>query len=126
MVVNYFLLKIGELSTHKGSGSGSVNVSLRRITSPDGWAELELGFGNGLSFSAKGFRNLTKRMFTNISGILTSTDEGLSFGFVSSMLCLPFSKFFCNFCNVWCWYLSTGTSTRQEYGRLPNLQKFTV
>lgn len=90
MVVNYFLLKIGELSTHKGSGSGSVNVSLRRITSPDGWAELELGFGNGLSFSAKGFRNLTKRMFTNISGILTSTDEGLSFGFVSSMLCLPF------------------------------------
>ncbi|XP_046439736.1 dnaJ homolog subfamily C member 11-like [Daphnia pulex] len=75
----------GELSTHKGSGSGSVNVSLRRITSPDGWAEVDLGFGNGLSFSAKGFRNLTKRMFTNISGILTTTDEGLSFGFVSTL-----------------------------------------
>nr|CAG4636868.1 EOG090X03AJ [Ceriodaphnia reticulata]SVE72837.1 EOG090X03AJ [Ceriodaphnia reticulata] len=75
----------GQLSTHKGTGSGSVNVSLRRITSPDGWAELEMGFGSGLSFSAKGFRNLTKRIFTNISGIVTSTDRGLTLGFVSTL-----------------------------------------
>nr|CAG4646907.1 EOG090X03AJ [Megafenestra aurita]SVE92290.1 EOG090X03AJ [Megafenestra aurita] len=75
----------GQLSTHKGSGSGSVNVSLRRITSPDGWAEVEMGFGSGLSFSAKGFRNLTKRLFTNISGIVTSTDRGLVLGFVSTL-----------------------------------------
>lgn len=82
-VLPMFML-IGQLSTHKGSGSGSVNVSLRRITSPDGWAELEMGFGSGLSLSAKGFRNLTKRIFTNVSGIVTSTDRGLVLGFVSS------------------------------------------
>nr|SVE70323.1 EOG090X03AJ [Daphnia similis]SVE70947.1 EOG090X03AJ [Daphnia similis]SVE72210.1 EOG090X03AJ [Daphnia similis] len=75
----------GQLSTHKGSGSGSVNVSLRRITSPDGWAELEMGFGSGLSLAAKGFRNLTRRIFTNISGIVTSTDRGLTLGFVSTL-----------------------------------------
>nr|CAG4649188.1 EOG090X03AJ [Scapholeberis mucronata]SVE93518.1 EOG090X03AJ [Scapholeberis mucronata] len=75
----------GQLSTHKGSGSGSVNVSLRRITSPDGWAEIEMGFGSGLSVSAKGFRNLTKRLFTNISGIITSTDRGFVLGFVSTI-----------------------------------------
>ena len=92
MDANEYSSEIGELSTHKGSGSGSINMSMRRITSPDGWAELELGFGNGLSFSAKGFRNLTKRMFTNISGILTSTDEGLSFGFVSSKFWLYLKK----------------------------------
>lgn len=81
---SHFTHLIGQLSTHKGSGSGSVNVSLRRITSPDGWAEIEMGFGSGLSVSAKGFRNLTKRLFTNISGIITSTDRGISLGFVSS------------------------------------------
>lgn len=76
----------GQLSTHKSLGSGSVNVSLRRITSPDGWAEVEMGFGSGPSLSIKGFRNLTKRVFTNISGIITSTERGLTLGFVSSEL----------------------------------------
>lgn len=90
----------GQLSTHKGSGSGSVNVSLRRITSPDGWAELEMGFGSGLSLSAKGFRNLTKRIFTNISGIVTSTDRGFTLGFVSSKLILTFCIYFSHFHNT--------------------------
>nr|CAG4637676.1 EOG090X03AJ [Chydorus sphaericus] len=75
----------GQLSTHKGSGSGNVNVSMRRLTSADGWAEVEVGCGSGLSLSAKGFRNLTKRLFTNISGIVTFTDRGLKLGFVSTL-----------------------------------------
>ena len=75
----------GQLSTHKGSGSGSVNVSLRRLTSAEGYAEVDMGFGSGLSFSAKGFRNLTKRIFTNVSGIVTFTDRGIVLGFASSI-----------------------------------------
>nr|CAG4647760.1 EOG090X03AJ [Moina brachiata]SVE92914.1 EOG090X03AJ [Moina brachiata] len=75
----------GNLSTQRGTGGGSVNVSLRRITSPEGWAEVDLGFGSGLSLSAKGFRNLTRRTFTNISGIITSTDRGITLGFVSTL-----------------------------------------
>ena len=58
---------------------------MRRLTSADGWAEVEVGCGSGLSLSAKGFRNLTKRLFTNISGIVTFTDRGLKLGFVSSI-----------------------------------------
>nr|CAG4650833.1 EOG090X03AJ [Simocephalus serrulatus]SVE94140.1 EOG090X03AJ [Simocephalus serrulatus] len=85
LTINDTAFLSGNLSTHKGSGSGSVNVSLRRITSPDGWAEIEMGFGSGLSLSAKGFRNLTRRLFTNVSGIVTSTDRGLSLGFVSTL-----------------------------------------
>nr|CAG4641554.1 EOG090X03AJ [Eurycercus lamellatus] len=75
----------GQLSTHKGSGSGNVNVSLRRLTSSEGWAEVEVGCGNGLSLSAKGFRNLTKRIFTNISGVVTYTGDALTLGFVSTL-----------------------------------------
>ena len=110
---------IGQLSTHKGAGSGSVNVSLRRITSADGWAEVEMGFGSGLSFTAKGFRNLTKRIFTNVSGIVTSTDRGLTLGFVSSK-CQLYVCLFLSLSNGVIY--SAGASTGQKYGWLPNLQ----
>ena len=85
------MILTGQLSTHKGQGSGSVNVSLRRLTSAEGYAEVEMGFGSGLSFSAKGFRNLTKRIFTNMSGIVTFADRGIVLGFVSSMSINHFS-----------------------------------
>nr|CAG4648550.1 EOG090X03AJ [Polyphemus pediculus] len=85
LTLNDTAILSGNLSTRNGSGTGSVNMSLRRITSAEGWAELEVGCGDGLSISAKGFRNLTKRIFTNISGIITSTDRGLTLGFVSTI-----------------------------------------
>nr|CAG4650026.1 EOG090X03AJ [Sida crystallina] len=75
----------GQLSTHKGAGSGGLNVGLRRVISPQSWAELELGFGNGFSLGAKGFRTLTRRTFTNMSGVLTFTDRGVQLGTVSTL-----------------------------------------
>jgi len=75
----------GGLSTSNGSGSGSVNLSLRRMTSSAGGAEIQLGCGGGLMLSARGFGNLTKRIFTNISGVITTTDRGFGMELTSTL-----------------------------------------
>ena len=51
----------GSLSTSNGSGTGNINVSLRRMTSSVGGAEVQVGCGRGLMLSAREFGNLTKR-----------------------------------------------------------------
>lgn len=81
----------GGLSTSNGSGSGSVNLSLRRMTSSAGGAEIQLGCGGGLMLSARGFGNLTKRIFTNISGVITTTDRGFGMELTSSKFIIVFS-----------------------------------
>ncbi|KAJ8259493.1 hypothetical protein GJAV_G00169950 [Gymnothorax javanicus] len=55
----------GSLSTHNGNGGGSINLTLRRVTSARGWGELELGAGDahGPLLGMKLFRNLTPRCF---------------------------------------------------------------
>nr|CAG4644654.1 EOG090X03AJ [Leptodora kindtii] len=75
----------GQMTTRNGTGSGTVNVALRRVLSAEGWFEVEVGCGGGLALSAKGFRTLTKRTFTNISGVVTFTDRGPRMGLVSTL-----------------------------------------
>ncbi|KAJ8400239.1 hypothetical protein AAFF_G00399330 [Aldrovandia affinis] len=55
----------GSLSTQNGSGGGSFNLTLRRVTSAKGWGEVELGAGDthGPLLGMKLFRNLTPRCF---------------------------------------------------------------
>uniref|UniRef100_A0A8C9TRF4 DnaJ homolog subfamily C member 11 n=1 Tax=Scleropages formosus TaxID=113540 RepID=A0A8C9TRF4_SCLFO len=57
----------GSLSTHNGSGGGSISLVLRRVTSIKGWGEVEFGAGDmqGPLFGMKVFRNLTPRCFAS-------------------------------------------------------------
>uniref|UniRef100_A0A3P8V0J6 DnaJ homolog subfamily C member 11 n=1 Tax=Cynoglossus semilaevis TaxID=244447 RepID=A0A3P8V0J6_CYNSE len=55
----------GSLSTQNGEGQGSINVTLRRVTSARGWGEVEFEAGDilGPLFGVKVFRNITSRCF---------------------------------------------------------------
>ncbi|KAA0707484.1 DnaJ -like protein subfamily C member 11 [Triplophysa tibetana] len=55
----------GSLSTHNGTGGGTINLCVRRVTSARGWGELEFGAGDirGPLFGMKVFRNVTARCF---------------------------------------------------------------
>lgn len=75
----------GQLVTHNGRGSGNLNVALRRVVSPQAWTELGVGFGAGLSLEAKGYRTLTRRTFTNVSGVVTFGDRGVDITFIPTI-----------------------------------------
>ncbi|XP_069690191.1 dnaJ homolog subfamily C member 11 isoform X2 [Periplaneta americana] len=75
----------GQLSTQNGTGSGSVDVSVRRLLSEKGWVELDVGAGNGPTFSIKGFRTLTKRTFSNMATIFQFTPHGIRPGLVTTL-----------------------------------------
>ncbi len=79
----------GQLVTHNGRGSGNLNVALRRVVSPQAWTELGVGFGAGLSLEAKGYRTLTRRTFTNVSGVVTFGDRGVDITFIPSQSLHP-------------------------------------
>ena len=80
----------GQLSTRNGNGSGNINVTLHRNVSPQSWVNFDLGWGNGLTLGAKGYKNWTRRMFTNVAGVITFTRRGAVLGFTSSMPILLF------------------------------------
>ena len=82
----------GQLSTRNGNGSGNINVTLHRNVSPQSWVNFDLGWGNGLTLGAKGYKNWTRRMFTNVAGVITFTRRGAVLGFTSSMPFLLFKK----------------------------------
>ncbi|XP_062822960.1 dnaJ homolog subfamily C member 11 [Anolis carolinensis] len=69
----------GNLSTQNGNGGGSVNLTLRRVTSAKGWGELELGAGDlqGPLLGMKVFRNLTQRCFVTTHGALQFSSRGV-------------------------------------------------
>ncbi|XP_046423389.1 dnaJ homolog subfamily C member 11 isoform X1 [Neodiprion pinetum] len=75
----------GQLGTQNGTGTGSVNVSARRLISSKGWLELDVGAGNGPMLSLKGFRTLTKRLFCNGATILQFTAHGIRPGLVGTL-----------------------------------------
>ncbi|CAL7942456.1 unnamed protein product [Xylocopa violacea] len=52
----------GELSTRNGIGSGSINVAARRLLSPKGWIELDVGAGSGPTLALRGLRVLPYRL----------------------------------------------------------------
>lgn len=55
----------GNLNVSNGQGNGRFMLSARRVLSTKGWIELDMGAGNGMSFGAKGLKNLGKRIFVN-------------------------------------------------------------
>ncbi|XP_012264021.2 dnaJ homolog subfamily C member 11 [Athalia rosae] len=75
----------GQLGTQNGTGSGSINVSARRVMSAKGWLELDIGAGNGPTVSLKGFRTLTKRLFCNGATILQFEPNGMRRGLVGTL-----------------------------------------
>ncbi|XP_074654663.1 dnaJ homolog subfamily C member 11-like [Tubulanus polymorphus] len=81
----------GNLSTHNGTGSGTITASSRRILSDKGWAELEVSAGNGPMIHLKGFRTFTKHLFGTMSGFLQFSRGGIQPG-VSTMFAAQLDK----------------------------------
>ncbi|KZC09223.1 DnaJ like protein subfamily C member 11, partial [Dufourea novaeangliae] len=75
----------GQLGTANGTGSGSINVSARRLVSSKGWVEMDVGAGTGPSMSLKGFYTLTRRLFCDGATILQFTSRGPKLGFVGTL-----------------------------------------
>ncbi|XP_028049704.1 dnaJ homolog subfamily C member 11 isoform X2 [Monomorium pharaonis] len=75
----------GQLGTQNGTGSGSINISAKRLISSKGWVEVEVGAGNGPTFSFKAFRTLTKRLFCDGAAILQFTPHGVKAGYVGTL-----------------------------------------
>ncbi|XP_032684915.1 dnaJ homolog subfamily C member 11 isoform X2 [Odontomachus brunneus] len=75
----------GQLGTQNGTGSGSINISAKRLISSKGWVEAEIGAGNGPTFSLKGFRTLTKRLFCDAATIVQFTSHGIKTGCVGTL-----------------------------------------
>ncbi|XP_053988957.1 dnaJ homolog subfamily C member 11 isoform X1 [Hylaeus volcanicus] len=75
----------GELGTQNGTGSGSINVSARRLVSSKGWMELDVGAGNGPTVSVKGFRTLTRRLFCDGAMILQFTSREIRPGIIGTL-----------------------------------------
>ncbi|KAL1116760.1 hypothetical protein AAG570_005232, partial [Ranatra chinensis] len=67
----------GHLSTHNGTGTGGVTVSNKRTLSEKGWVEVLAGAGNGPLLGLKGFRTLTKRIFTTAETHLQFAPNGI-------------------------------------------------
>ncbi|XP_076023278.1 dnaJ homolog subfamily C member 11a [Genypterus blacodes] len=69
----------GSLSTHNGNGGGTINLALRRVTSPKGWGEVEFEAGdtNGPHIGMKIFRNLTPRFVVTAQCGLRFSSRGV-------------------------------------------------
>ncbi|XP_034022896.1 dnaJ homolog subfamily C member 11-like [Thalassophryne amazonica] len=69
----------GSLSTHNGNGGGNINVTVRRVTSAQGWGEVEFGAGDilGPLIGLKVFRNLTPRCFLTAQWGMQFSPRGL-------------------------------------------------
>ncbi|GAB6019049.1 hypothetical protein CHUAL_000676 [Chamberlinius hualienensis] len=67
----------GQLQSHNGNGSGTVNCSWRRILSAKSWTEVDIGAGSGPIASVRYFRSLSKRTFANMAGICHITPHGI-------------------------------------------------
>lgn len=70
----------GQLSVHNGNGSGTVNVAAKRLISPKGWVEVDVGAGNGLTVALKGFQTLTKSIFCTGEILTGFTSDLAKFG----------------------------------------------
>jgi len=75
----------GNISTSNGTGSGSLNCGLRRVTSEAASQEVEVGVGSGLHLGAKMFRKLSERNFVNLSGSAQFSRKGLRPGLECSL-----------------------------------------
>lgn len=79
------LTMYGQLSVHNGNGSGTVNVAAKRLISPKGWVEVDVGAGNGLTVALKGFQTLTKSIFCTGEILTGFTSDLAKFGLSGSL-----------------------------------------
>lgn len=63
-----------------------MNIAARKITSEKGWAELDIGIGNGPTTGLKVFRTITKRVFFTGVGMLQFSPHGIHPSLVSSQI----------------------------------------
>jgi len=75
----------GSLSTHNGTGTGSLTMSNKRMLSDKSWVEGVLGFGAGPVLGVKGFRNLSRRTFGSVETFLHFTPNGVRPAFDSTL-----------------------------------------
>ncbi|TNN57061.1 DnaJ subfamily C member 11 [Liparis tanakae] len=83
----------GSLSTHNGNGGGTINLAFRRVTSANGWGELEVGAGDtqGPLLGLKVFRTLSSRCFATAQCGLQFSSRGVRPG-VTTMLARHLDK----------------------------------
>jgi DnaJ family protein C protein 11 len=67
----------GSLTSHNGTGQGTVATSLRHVISAKTWTEVELAAGQGPVITLKGFRNFTKKMHSNCHILLHFSPIGI-------------------------------------------------
>ncbi|NP_001086042.1 DnaJ heat shock protein family (Hsp40) member C11 S homeolog [Xenopus laevis] len=93
----------GSLSTQNGNGGGSINATLRRVTSAKGWGELEFGAGDlqGPLFGLKIFRNLTPKCFFTTNGVLQFSSRGIRPG-LTTMLARNLDKNTMSYHHIFC------------------------
>lgn len=74
----------GNLNVHNGAGNGRFTVTGRRIIN-NGWVEVDLGAGNGVSSSGKISKNLGKRIFSTFQMNLNFRQNGIVPGLVGTL-----------------------------------------
>ena len=91
------LIMYGQLSVQNGTGSGTVNVAAKRLISPKGWVEADIGVGNGPTLSLKGFRTLTRRIFCTGDILIGFTSDLAKFGLAGCkfLIFTPSDKIIC-------------------------------
>lgn len=75
----------GQMVTKNGIGSGSISIGTKRLLSDSNWVELKVGAGDGPVVSLKGFRTLSKKLFSNGVVELHFTPQGIVPVLVGSM-----------------------------------------
>lgn len=70
----------GNLTSQNGVGSGTIGCSVRKVVSAKTWAEGAFSAGNGLVFTLKGFRTISKTQFGSMQGTFHITPLGIAPG----------------------------------------------
>ncbi len=74
----------GSLSSHNGTGQGTIATSLRHVISAKTWTEVELAAGQGPVITLKGFRTVSKKLHANCHALFHFSPigirPGLNFG----------------------------------------------
>ncbi|XP_051172125.1 dnaJ homolog subfamily C member 11 [Leptopilina boulardi] len=118
------LIMYGELGVHNGNGSGTINVSAKRLVSEKGWVEIDVGAGNGLNVALKGFRTLSKRIFCNGEILTGFTSDLAKFGLAGS-LAMQLDKYTIGYL-TYKMHAQTGMSTIIERNTPNSYTAFTI
>ncbi|XP_060069298.1 dnaJ homolog subfamily C member 11-like [Ylistrum balloti] len=82
----------GTLATRNGNGQGTFTAVWRRLTSDNGWAELEMSCGDNIGTTLRGFRKINRRCYcttsANISYLSSGNRRAIAFtGFQTMVAC---------------------------------------